>query len=99
MKPHRKLLSPLIVGPALTLCVARSRFSSDAGGQLMNVLVERLWRRDGLKVTMKQTKKVRLWLNDGSCIPQCPHSILTMSFHKAAFTNLQRTVLPFEHLA
>ena len=30
--------------------------------------VERLWRREGLKVPPKQPKKRRLWLNDGSCI-------------------------------
>jgi transposase InsO family protein len=30
--------------------------------------VERIWRREGLKVPAKQPKKGRLWLNDGSCI-------------------------------
>ncbi len=30
--------------------------------------VERLRRREGLKVLMKQPKKGRLWLNDGSCV-------------------------------
>ena len=30
--------------------------------------VERIWRREGLKVPMKQPKKGRLWLNDGSCV-------------------------------
>jgi putative transposase len=30
--------------------------------------VERIWRREGLKVPKKQTKRARLWLNDGSCI-------------------------------
>ena len=30
--------------------------------------IERLWRREGLKVPMKQPKKGRLWLNDGSCV-------------------------------
>ena len=30
--------------------------------------VERLWRREGLKVPNKQPKRGRLWLNDGSCI-------------------------------
>jgi putative transposase len=30
--------------------------------------VKRLWRREGLKVPMKQAKRGRLWLNDGSCI-------------------------------
>ena len=30
--------------------------------------VERIWRREGLKVPQKQPKSRRLWLNDGSCI-------------------------------
>lgn len=30
--------------------------------------VERLWRREGLKVPQKQPKRGRLWLNEGSCI-------------------------------
>jgi transposase InsO family protein len=28
----------------------------------------RIWRREGLKVPMKQPKRGRLWLNDGSCV-------------------------------
>jgi putative transposase len=30
--------------------------------------IERLWRREGLKVPTKQPKRKRLWANDGSCI-------------------------------
>lgn len=30
--------------------------------------VERIWRREGLKVPRKQPKRGRLWLNDGSCV-------------------------------
>ena len=30
--------------------------------------VERIWRKEGLKVPQKQPKRKRLWLNDGSCI-------------------------------
>jgi putative transposase len=30
--------------------------------------VQRIWRREGLKVPHKQKPKGRLWLNDGSCI-------------------------------
>jgi len=30
--------------------------------------IERLWRREGLKVPAKQPKRRRLWLNDGSCV-------------------------------
>lgn len=29
--------------------------------------VERLWRREGLKVPARQPRRGRLWLNDGSC--------------------------------
>lgn len=40
----------------------------DAGWQVSDGRVERLWRREGLKVPAKQPKRGRLWLNDGSCI-------------------------------
>ena len=30
--------------------------------------VERIWREEGLKVSKKQPKRGRLWLNDGSCV-------------------------------
>jgi transposase InsO family protein len=30
--------------------------------------VERIWRREGLKVPRRQLKRGRLWLNDGSCV-------------------------------
>ena len=40
----------------------------DAGWQVSVGRVERLWKREGLKVPPKQPKKGRLWLNDGSCI-------------------------------
>ena len=30
--------------------------------------VERLWRREGLKVPQRQPKRRRLWFNDGSCV-------------------------------
>jgi transposase InsO family protein len=40
----------------------------DAGWQINDKRVERLWRREGLKVPMRQPKKGRLWLNDGSCV-------------------------------
>jgi transposase InsO family protein len=34
--------------------------------------VERIWRREGLKVPKRQPKRGRLWLNDGSCVRQKP---------------------------
>ncbi len=39
-----------------------------AGWLVNKKRVERLWRREGLKVPSKQPKRSRLWLNDGSCI-------------------------------
>ncbi|MDY8109120.1 IS3 family transposase [Fulvimarina sp. 2208YS6-2-32] len=38
------------------------------GGTVNVKRVERIWRREGLKVPQKQPKKGRLWLNDGSCV-------------------------------
>ncbi len=40
----------------------------EAGWHINDKRVERLWRREGLKVPQKQPKKGRLWLNDGSCV-------------------------------
>ena len=38
------------------------------GWEVNHKRVERIWRREGLKVPQKQPKRKRLWLNDGSCI-------------------------------
>ena len=40
----------------------------DAGWLVNDKRVERIWRREGLKVPKKQRKRGRLWLTDGSCI-------------------------------
>ena len=40
----------------------------DLGWRVNHKRVERIWRREGLKVPMKHPKRGRLWLNDGSCI-------------------------------
>ena len=45
--------------------------------------VERIWRREGLKVPSKQPKRARLWLNDGSCIrlrPERPNHVWAYDF-------------------
>jgi len=45
--------------------------------------VERIWRREGLKVPNKQPKRGRLWLNDGSCIrlrPCWPNHVWSYDF-------------------
>ena len=55
----------------------------DAGWQVSNGRVERLWRREGLKVPLKQPKKSRLWLNDGSCVrlrPERPNHVWSYDF-------------------
>jgi len=38
------------------------------GWKVNHKRVERIWRKEGLKVPQKQPKRSRLWLNDGSCI-------------------------------
>ena len=40
----------------------------DAGWIVNAKRVERIWRREGLKVPARQPKRSRLWLNDGSCV-------------------------------
>jgi putative transposase len=39
-----------------------------AGWIVNDKRVERIWKREGLKVPAKQPKRKRLWLNDGSCV-------------------------------
>ena len=39
-----------------------------AGWTVNHNRVERIWRREGLKVPQRQPKRGRLWLNDGTCI-------------------------------
>lgn len=55
----------------------------DAGWMVNIKRVERIWRREGLKVPQKQPKKGRLWLNDGSCIrlrPEYPNHVWSYDF-------------------
>ena len=51
--------------------------------QVNHKRVERIWRREGLKVPKKQPKRRRLWLNDGSCIrlrPQFKEHVWSYDF-------------------
>jgi hypothetical protein len=41
---------------------------STAGWVVNDKRVERIWRREGLKVPPRQPKRGRLWLADGSCV-------------------------------
>ncbi|WP_132665862.1 IS3 family transposase [Rhizobium sp. PP-CC-3G-465] len=53
-------------------------------GWIVNVKrVERIWRREGLKVPSKQPKRSRLWLNDSSCMrlrPEYPNHVWSYDF-------------------
>jgi transposase InsO family protein len=40
----------------------------EAGWHVGKDRVQRIWRREGLKVPQKQRPRRRLWLNDGSCV-------------------------------
>ena len=42
--------------------------NNNLGWQVNHKRVERIWRREGLKVPNKQPKRGHLWLNDGSCV-------------------------------
>jgi putative transposase len=45
--------------------------------------VERIWRREGLRVPQKQPKRGRLWMNDGSCVrlrPMYPNHVWAYDF-------------------
>ena len=55
----------------------------EAGWRVNKKRVERIWRREGLKVPQKQPKKGRLWLADGSCIrlrPEHPNHVWSYDF-------------------
>lgn len=55
--------------------------------------VERIWRRERLKVPQKQPKKGRLWLNDGSCVrlrPERPNHVWSYDFVEGRTHNGRR---------
>ena len=65
-----------------------------AGWQVGKDRVERIWRREGLKVPKKQKPRGRLWLNDGSCVrlrPEHRNHVWSYDF-VSAFTHDGRTV-------
>ena len=54
-----------------------------AGWLVNRKRVERIWRREGLKVPQRQPKRGRLWLADGSCIrlrPERPNHVWAYDF-------------------
>jgi transposase InsO family protein len=55
----------------------------EAGWNVNHKRVERIWRREGLKVPQRQPRRGRLWLNDGSCIrlrPERPRHVWAYDF-------------------
>jgi putative transposase len=55
----------------------------DAGWAVNRKRVERIWRREGLKVPQRQPKRGRLWLNGGSCVrlrPERPNHVWAYDF-------------------
>ena len=42
------------------------------GWQVNHKRIERLWRREGLRVPRRQPKRKRLWCHDGSCLRRRP---------------------------
>ena len=65
-------LTNRIVKPATTYGRYGYRFITallrNEGWKVNHKRVERIWRKEGLKVPKKQPKRGRLWLNYGSCI-------------------------------
>jgi len=55
----------------------------NSGWHVNHKRVERIWKREGLKVPPKQKKRRRLWLNDGSCVrlrPERPNHVWSYDF-------------------
>ncbi len=58
----------------------------EAGWHVGKDRVQRIWRREGLKVPQKQRPRGRLWLNDGSCVrlrPERPNHVWSYDFVSA----------------
>ena len=66
----------MLTGAIITLASAYGRYGyrritsllNDSGWDVGADRVQRIWRREGLKVPKKQKPRSRLWLNGGSCI-------------------------------
>jgi transposase InsO family protein len=53
------------------------------GWRVNHKRVERIWRREGLRVPPRQPKRGRLWLTDGSCVrlrPETPNHVWAYDF-------------------
>ena len=64
--------------------------NNEYGWRVNHKRVERIWRKEGLKVPKKQPKRERLWLNDGSCIrlrPEYKDHVWSYDFVTARTSN------------
>jgi len=74
--PHVPDDEPRLVKEMIELATQYGRYGyrmvtgllREDGWRVNHKRIERLWRREGLKIPQKQPKRRRLWLNDGSCI-------------------------------
>lgn len=74
--PHVPDDEPRLVKEMIELATQYGRYGyrmvtgllREDGWRVNHKRIERLWRREGLKIPQKQPKRQRLWLNDGSCI-------------------------------
>jgi putative transposase len=87
LRPDEDLLTQAII----TLACLYGRYGyrritpllQDEGWNVGKDRVERIWRREGLKVPPKQKPRGRLWLNDGSCVrlrPEYPNHVWSYDF-------------------
>jgi putative transposase len=76
-----------------------------AGWSVSDGRVERIWKREGLKVPHKQPKRGRLWLTDGSCVrlrPEYPHHVWSYDFiedrtHRGSRFRMLNVIDEFSH--
>ncbi len=74
--PHVPDDEPRLVNQMVELATQYGRYGyrmvtgllREDGWKVNHKRIERLWRREGLKVPQKQPKRRRLWLGDGSCV-------------------------------
>ena len=74
--PHVPDEEPRLVKRMIELATQYGRYGyrmitgmlRNEGWRVNHKRIERLWRREGLKVPQKQPKWRRIWLNDGSCV-------------------------------
>jgi putative transposase len=74
--PHVPDDEPRLVNQMVELATQYGRYGyrmvtgllREDGWRVNHKRIERLWRREGLKVPQKQPKRRRLWLGDGSCV-------------------------------